>query len=100
MSDAVKWALLIAAVALIIGMITALPIFAEFDNAIGYFSEAVIDFVGILTSYISMVKGLALLLVPLPVRGVLSSIISFTLLSFVLLVPIRLTKQLYSWVFK
>lgn len=100
MSDAVKWALLVAAVALIIGMIVALPIFAEFENAVGYFSEAVVDFVAIISDYILQVKGLALMLVPKPIQGVLSALITFTMLSFILLIPIKLTKQLYAWIFK
>lgn len=99
-SDAVKWGLLVAAIAVLIGMITALPIFAEFDNALGYFSEAVIDFVGIISDYIGQMKGLALMLVPKPIQPVLSALVSFTMLSFLLLVPIKLTKQFYAWIFK
>lgn len=100
MSDAVKWGLLVAAVAIIGAMITAIPIFAQFGNALGYFAESIINFVAIIASYINKVKSLVLLLVPIGVRTILSSLIMFTIMSFVYLFPINLTKQLYAWIFK
>lgn len=100
MSDAVKWGLLAAAIVLIVSMITALPVFAQFDNALGIFAESVVDFVAGIAVYINKVKSLVLLLVPIPVRAILSDIIVLTICSFVLLLPINLTKQLYAWIFK
>lgn len=100
MSDAVKWGLLVAAIAVIIGMITALPVFAEMDNAIGFISNGIISLASTFGGYINAAKSLVLLLIPVEVMSLLSALISFTMLSFVLLIPIKLTKQLYAWIFK
>lgn len=100
MSDAIKWGLLVAAVAVFIGALFALPIFAEFDNAAGALATGILEFVSLISTYINQVKGLVLLLVPTPLRNTLAIMITSAILSFVVCFPINMSKVLYSWIFK
>lgn len=100
MSDAVKWALLIGILVTIIATIVGLPIIAQVVPALGYFTDALSDFVELMTPYVQMARSLVLILVPVDIRAFMWTIIKITIYLWLLILPIQFIRKIYSWIFK
>lgn len=98
MSDAVKWALLIAIMVTAIGIVIALPIVGELD--LTALTTAMSDFAGVLAGWIKGAKSLALYFVPDSAKAALNALIVFDVIGWISIFVINITLRLYHWVFK
>ena len=98
MSDAVKWALLIAIMVTAIGIVLALPLIGELD--LTAFTTAMSDFAGVLAGWIKGAKSLALYFVPDSAKAALNALIVFDVIGWISIFVINITLRLYHWVFK
>ena len=98
MSDAVKWALLIAIMVTAIGIVLALPIIGELD--LSAFTTAMTEFAGVLAGWIKGAKTLALYFVPDSAKAALNALIVFDVIGWISIFVINITLRLYHWVFK
>lgn len=98
MSDAVKWALLIAIMVTAIGIVLALPIVGELD--LTAFTTAMSDFASVLAGWIKGAKSLALYFVPDSAKAALNALIVFDVIGWISIFVINITLRLYHWVFK
>lgn len=98
MSDAVKWALLIAIMITAIGTIIALPIVGEMD--ISALTTALSDFAGIMAGWVKGAKSLVLYFVPDGVKPALNALIVFDVVGWISIFIINITLRLYRWIFK
>ena len=98
MSDAVKWALLIAIMVTAIGIVLALPIIGELD--LTALTTAMSDFANVLAGWIKGAKSLALYFVPDSAKAALNALIVFDVIGWISIFVINITLRLYHWVFK
>lgn len=100
MSDAVKWALLIAILATIVGLVLALPAVAQMVPAFAYIEYGLSSFVTFMAPYIAQAKSLFLILVPNGIKNIMWLGVKIDMVLWLSIIPIQLIRHLYAWIFK
>lgn len=98
MSDAIKWALLGAALVIIIGMIVALPFNSFIDTS--QFSSALNSVVSVCQSGFTFARGLINNFLSPFGRTVLTGLLAWLLGKKFILVSIKIVSSVYHFIFK
>lgn len=98
MSDAIKWALLIAGAVIIVGLIVSLP-FMEFMN-VGEFANLISGLVDIAGSSFAFARGLLNNFLTPFGRTALTGLLFWMFGKFAIMITIKITVWAYHFIFK
>lgn len=98
MSDIAKWAILIAAIIVVIGLVMALPFYEYID--VSKFSAAVVTIISVAGDGFTFARGLVNNFLSPWARGVFSGLLLWLIGKYVIIYTLKVSVWVYHYIFK